>query len=106
MPNEDAQRFYQLLNDMNTPLFEGSPDSKLSMCVRLLASKSNWNVPDQCLEHFAKMMLDSTATIDNLPTSFYDAKKWMLKLGLKVRKIDCCISGCMFFYDKDRKSVV
>src|ERR1043165_7077579 len=54
LPNEEAQRFYQLLNEMNTSLFDGSSDSKLSMCVRLLASKSNWNVPDQCLEHFAK----------------------------------------------------
>ena len=75
LPNEEAQRFYQLLNEMNTPLFEGSSDSKLSMCVRLLAAKSNWNVPDQCLEFFAKMMLDVTPTKDNLPTSFYDAKR-------------------------------
>ena len=101
LPNEEAQRFYQLLNEMNTPLFEGSSDSKLSMCVRLLAAKSNWNVSDQCLEHFAKMMLDSTATKDNLPTSYYDAKKWVSKLGLKVRKIDCCINGCMLFYDNE-----
>jgi hypothetical protein len=101
LPNEEAQRFYQLLNEMNTSLFEGSSDSKLSMCVRLLAAKSNWNVSDQCLEHFAKMMLDSTATKDNLPTSYYDAKKWVSKLGLKVRKIDCCINGCMLFYDNE-----
>ncbi|XP_058784597.1 uncharacterized protein LOC131659423 [Vicia villosa] len=32
LPNEEAQRFYQLLNEMNIPLFEGSSDSKLSMC--------------------------------------------------------------------------
>jgi hypothetical protein len=43
LPNEEAQGFYQLLNEMNTSLFEGSSDSKLSMCVRLLAPKSNWN---------------------------------------------------------------
>lgn len=34
-------------------LFEGLSDSKLSMCVRLLSAKSNWNVHDQCLEFFA-----------------------------------------------------
>ncbi|CAK8543573.1 unnamed protein product [Lathyrus sativus] len=99
--NEEAQRFYQLLKEMNTPLFEGSSDSKLSMCVRLLAAKSNWNVPDQCLEYFAKMMLDATPTKDNLPTSYYDAKRLVSKLGLKVRKIDCCINGCMLFYDNE-----
>ncbi|CAK8578090.1 unnamed protein product [Lathyrus sativus] len=31
LPNEEAQRFYQLLNEMNTSLFEGPSDSKLSM---------------------------------------------------------------------------
>ncbi|CAK8539964.1 unnamed protein product [Lathyrus sativus] len=44
--NEEAQRFYQLLNEMNTSLFEGSSDSNLSMCVRLLPAKSKWNVHD------------------------------------------------------------
>ncbi|KAI5396620.1 hypothetical protein KIW84_023799 [Lathyrus oleraceus] len=101
LPNEEAQKFYQLLQEMNTPLFEGSSDSKLSMCVRLLAAKSNWNVPDQCLEFFAKMMLDATPTKDNLPTSFYDAKRLVSKLGLEVRKIDCCTNGCMLFYDNE-----
>ncbi|XP_058767341.1 uncharacterized protein LOC131641034 [Vicia villosa] len=101
LPNEEAQKFYQLLNEMNTPLFDGSSESKLSMCVRLLAAKSNWNVPDQCLEFFVKMMLDSTAMKDNLPTTFYEAKKLVSKLGLRVRKIDCCINGCMLFYDNE-----
>lgn len=101
LSNEEAQRFYQLLKEMNMSLFEGSSYSKLSMRVRLLIVKSNGNVPDQCLEFFIKMMLDATPTKDNLPTSFYDAKRLVSKLGLKVRKIDCCISGCMFFYDNE-----
>jgi hypothetical protein len=33
LPNEEAQRFYNLLTDTNKSLFEGSPHSKLSMCV-------------------------------------------------------------------------
>lgn len=81
-PNEEAQRFYQLLKEMSTSLFEGSSDSKLSMCVRLLAVKSNWNVPDQYSEFFIKMMLDQTPMKDNLPTSFYDGKRLVSKLYL------------------------
>ncbi|KAI5398991.1 hypothetical protein KIW84_064381 [Lathyrus oleraceus] len=46
LPNKEAQRFYQLLNEMNALLFEGSLDSKLSMCARVSVAKSNWNVPD------------------------------------------------------------
>ncbi|CAK8561003.1 unnamed protein product [Lathyrus sativus] len=71
------------------------------MCVRLLAAKSNWNVPYQCLEYFAKMMLDTTPTNDNLPTSYYDGKRLVSKLGLEVQKIDCCINRCMLFYENE-----
>lgn len=52
-PNEKAQNFYNLLKEINMPLFEGLSDSKLSMCVRLLVVKLNWNAPDQCLEFFS-----------------------------------------------------
>jgi len=40
-PNEEAQRFYDLLLEANESLFEGAVDSKLSMCMKLLACKSN-----------------------------------------------------------------
>jgi hypothetical protein len=41
IPNEKALKFYAMMNEVNKPLFEGVSDSKLSMCVRLLAAKSN-----------------------------------------------------------------
>ncbi|CAL5194219.1 unnamed protein product [Lathyrus oleraceus] len=47
------------------------------------------------------MMLDATPTKDNLPTSFYGAKRSVSKFGLEVRKIDCYISGCILFYDNE-----
>jgi len=56
--NEEAQRFYDLLLGVNKPLFEGAKDSKLSICVKLLACKSNWNVLDQCLDFITTMLLD------------------------------------------------
>ncbi|GAU18184.1 hypothetical protein TSUD_248850 [Trifolium subterraneum] len=101
IPNEKALKFYSMMEEVNKPLFEGSSDSKLSMCVRLLAAKSNWNVPEDCLEFFSKMMLDATPVKDNLPTSYYDAKRLVSKLGLEVKKIDCCVQGCMLFYDNE-----
>lgn len=79
LPKEQTQRFYQLLNEINSSLLEGSSDSKLSMCMRLLVANSNWNVLDQYLEFFAKMMFGATPTKGNLPTSFYDAKKLVSK---------------------------
>ncbi|GAU27327.1 hypothetical protein TSUD_05530 [Trifolium subterraneum] len=101
IPNEKALKFYSMMEEVNKPLFEGSSDSKLSMCVRLLAARSNWNVPEDCLEFFSKMMLDATPVKDNLPKSYYDAKRLVSKLGLEVKKIDCCVQGCMLFYDNE-----
>ncbi|XP_068486422.1 uncharacterized protein [Phaseolus vulgaris] len=100
-PNEETQRFYDLLLDANAPLYKGSSDSKLSMCVRLLACKSNWNIPDQCLEFISKMLLDATPTKIGLPKSYYDAKRLVSKLGLQTKRIDCCVDGCMLFYDNE-----
>ena len=100
-PNEETQRFYKLLLDENTPLYEGTSESKLSMCVRLLAYKANWNIPNQCLEFISKMFLDATSTKIGLPKSYYDAKRLVSKLGLQTKRIDCCVDGCMLFYDNE-----
>ena len=36
-----------------------------------------------------------------LPKNYYDVKKLVSKLGLTSRRIDCCIQGCMLFYDSE-----
>ncbi|GAU46910.1 hypothetical protein TSUD_299610 [Trifolium subterraneum] len=74
IPNDKALKFYAMMEEVNKPLFEGASDPKLSMCVRLLAAKANWNAAEDCLEFFSKMMLDATPVKDNLPTSYYDAR--------------------------------
>ena len=53
-PNEDTQRFYNLLVEVNKPLYKEASDSKLSISTRLLAWKSNWNVPNRCFEFISK----------------------------------------------------
>ncbi|XP_068503878.1 uncharacterized protein [Phaseolus vulgaris] len=100
-PNEEAQRFYDLLLEANEPLFEGAVDSKLSMCMKLLACKSNWNVPNQCLDFITTMLSDATPIKEGLPKSDYDAKRLVSMLGLKAKRIDCCVKGCMLFYDNE-----
>ena len=44
-PNVEVKRFYDLLNNANQPLYEGTFESKLSVCVGHVACKSNWNAP-------------------------------------------------------------
>jgi len=47
------------------------------------------------------MLLDATPIKDGLPKKFYDAKRLLLKLGLEAKRIDCCVDGCMLYYDND-----
>ncbi|KAI5385345.1 hypothetical protein KIW84_072082 [Lathyrus oleraceus] len=65
------------------------------MCVRLLDAKSNWNVLDQRLEFFAKMMLDATHVKENMPTGYYDAKRMVSKLGLEVKRLIVELETCL-----------
>ena len=37
----------------------------------------------------------------DLPQTYYEAKQLVSKLGLGVKRIDCCINGCMLFYDNE-----
>ena len=100
-PNEQAQRFYQLLSECNVPLFDGCTQSKLSMCVRLLVHKANYSVADKGVDEITEMLLDVTPFKENLPATYYDAERLVMRLGLKVDKIDCCINGCMLFYNNE-----
>ncbi|XP_047155998.1 uncharacterized protein LOC124827058 [Vigna umbellata] len=100
-PNEITQRFYNLLADANKPVFDGSSESKLSVCIKLMACKSNWNVPNQAMDFISKLILELTPVNNSLPKNYYEAKQCVSKLGLEAKKIDCCLNGCMLFYDND-----
>jgi hypothetical protein len=91
-PNNDDQDFYDLLTTANRP------ESKLSMSVKLMACKTNWNIPQKCLDFIASMLIDVCPSKDLLPKFFYQAEKLVSMLGLKYEKIDCCPNGCMLFY--------
>lgn len=97
-PNNDDKDFYDLLTTANRPLYEGASESKLSMSVKLMACKTNWNIPQKCLDFIASMLIDVCPSKDLLPNFFYQAEKLVSMLGLKYEKIDCCPNGCMLFY--------
>jgi hypothetical protein len=48
-----------------------------------------------------KMILDGSPINDGLPRSYYEAKQLVSKLGLGVKRIDCCVNGCMLYYDNE-----
>jgi len=89
------------LGEANQPVFEGVTELKISVCIRLLTYKCNWNVPNQALESMAKIYLDLTSPNNSLAKNYYEAKRLVSKLGLKYKKIECYVIRCMLFYDND-----
>jgi hypothetical protein len=104
LPNAEAQRFFKLLKETNEPLLiEGCTDSKLTVCIRLLGLKSNYLVAELAMDQIQKLVLDTTpiSVRGDMPQSYYEAKQLVSKLGLGVKRIDCCINGCMLFYNNE-----
>ena len=49
-PNAEAQAFYDMLQTAQTPLWEGcSTQTELSNAVRLMSIKSDYNMPQNCM---------------------------------------------------------
>nr|XP_009770751.1 PREDICTED: uncharacterized protein LOC104221384 [Nicotiana sylvestris] len=96
-PNDEAKHFYELLEAASRPLYK---DSKLSVAVRLLTIKSDWNISQAAMNAIIGLMREVSLNI-NLPGDYYKAKKLVSKLGLSSTKIDCCEKGCMLYYKDD-----
>ncbi|KAG8503532.1 hypothetical protein CXB51_001498 [Gossypium anomalum] len=79
-PNEEAAKFYNLLNEMIKELYEGSKYSKLSFCIRLFHFKclGGWtgNSFTMLLEFLKEMFLFA-----KIPQSCQDIKRLIKDLG-------------------------
>ena len=85
----------------NQPIYEGCSESMLSVSVKLLAARSNWHIPQKCVDYFAQLLMAVSPSTNNIPKNCYEATRLAGKLGLKVEMIDCCADGCMLFYKED-----
>ncbi|KAM3216298.1 putative protein isoform X1 [Capsicum annuum] len=100
-PNEEARGFYQQLEKASHPLCEGSLHSALSVAVRLMSIKSDWNIAQAAMDSMVGLLGELVNPELNIPQNFYQAKKLVSKLGLSYSRIHCCINGCMLFYKND-----
>ena len=101
-PNYDAAKFYRLLDDFSTPLYEGARSSKLSAVLNLLHIKTmgRWSNESftMLLQYLKNELLPENVDI---PNNFYEAKKCIRDLGLSYEKFDVCINDCMLFWKDD-----
>ena len=98
-PNEDAQRFYNLLKDVEQPLYEGCKNfSKLSALVHLYHLKciSRWT--NKLFDMLLQLLQDLLPIDAKLPKGTYEAKKIIKELGLGYENIHVCLNDCMLFW--------
>ncbi|XP_070005252.1 uncharacterized protein [Nicotiana sylvestris] len=74
-PNDDAKCFYEQLEEASRPLRDGNLHSKLSVAVRLLSIRSDWNISQAAMNSFIDLMSELVDTKINLPGDFYKAKR-------------------------------
>ncbi|XP_073003919.1 uncharacterized protein [Typha latifolia] len=102
-PNEEATRFYRLLEDARRPLYPGCEKfSKLSFLVKLfhIECLNNWS--DKGFNMIIKLLRNILPSGETLPNSWYKAKQIIKDLGLNYEKIYACVNDCMLYW-KDFK---
>ena len=101
VPNREAGKFYEQLHAASHPLFDGCSHSRLSVIVRLLSIKSDWNIAEGGMDSMIDLIKELVDPGLEVPNFFYKAKTLVSKLGLSSVRIDCCENGCMLYFKED-----
>uniref|UniRef100_A0A2N9GFA6 Transposase-associated domain-containing protein n=1 Tax=Fagus sylvatica TaxID=28930 RepID=A0A2N9GFA6_FAGSY len=104
-PNEDAKKFYRLLEESEKPLYEGCEKySNLAFIVKLMHIKCINCWSNNSFNMLLELLKDAFPMCETLPTSNYGAKKIIGDLGLHYEKIDACENDCMLYYKENSKA--
>ncbi|PKU80182.1 hypothetical protein MA16_Dca011927 [Dendrobium catenatum] len=86
-------------------IFDEDAHSELSIEVRMLSIKTEYNMSRDCFNDFIGLMKKTNPVGNLIPLDLYRTKKLVSKLGLNATKIDCYINGCMLYYKDDATEV-
>lgn len=101
-PNPTYAKFHKLLCASQSPLRDGCEDhSVLSIAVRLMSIKSDYNIPEGCINEIITLIKEVLPSGNRMLDNFYKTKKLVSQLGCGYKKIDCCTSSCMLFRGED-----
>ncbi|KAI9128630.1 hypothetical protein K1719_000113 [Acacia pycnantha] len=80
--NDAAREFFSLMDESDRPLYQGCQKySKLSFLIKLYHIKCLCGITDKAMSMFLELLRDVFPNAD-IPTTFYEAKKIIKKLGL------------------------
>ncbi|XP_048622627.1 uncharacterized protein LOC125591810 [Brassica napus] len=104
-PNIDAQRFYNMLDAANEPIYEGCREglSRLSLASRMMTIKSDHNLNEKCMDSWAQLINEYLPEGNLAADNFYEIQKLVAGLGLPSEMIDVCVDNCMIYWKDDEK---
>jgi len=101
--NEDARKFYNLINEAKQELYPGCEGfSTLSFIIRLYLLKCLHGWSNVSFTSLLELLKEAIPNL-NIPESFNKTKKMIVDLGLDYKKIHACPNDCMLFW-KDHEN--
>jgi hypothetical protein len=84
----------EILRESTEPLYPGSQTNRLQFCIVLMSLCTLFSISHHCLDEILTFLKHDVLPVGNTcPTSSYEMKRMLLKLGLSHETIHCCECG-------------
>jgi len=98
VPNKEANKFYNLINDAKQDIFPGCEIfSTLSFMIRLYLLKCLHRWSNASFTDLLQLLKEVIPNL-NIPIPFNKTKAMINDLGLNYKKIHACPNDCMLFW--------
>lgn len=104
-PTASAQAYYKMVASADEKVHDQTTHTCLSTIARLLAIKSQYNMPSACYDDVMQLIHELLPAGSKLDDNFYRSKKTLAGLGMPYEKIDVCYNNCMLYYKDNAKKV-
>ncbi|XXG59043.1 hypothetical protein AAC387_Pa04g1191 [Persea americana] len=95
---ENVQKFEKLLKDAQRALYPGCTKfTLLSFVIKMLHVKVLNNLSNKAFNMVMMIMKDVIPESEMVPSSLYEAKKFLRELGLGYKSIHACKNDCVLF---------
>ncbi|KAL4573772.1 hypothetical protein LXL04_020589 [Taraxacum kok-saghyz] len=102
--NEEAKKFYKLVEDGKQELFPGCKNfTKLSFIIRIFLYKTLHGLSNVAFTELLKLFLEVIPDAKR-PASFSQAKSIMKDLGHDYKKIPACPNDCMLYWKEHEQA--
>ena len=104
--NVDPVKFQSLLNDAEKPIYPGCTRfTKLSALLRLYNLKAKHRWSDKSFSEMLFLLGELLHEDNEMPSSFYEAKKTLYSLGMPYEKIHACPNDWILYHKKFENEV-